>query len=88
MQPIEKKRDSTELIPLGKMKGEIDGQFEAFYVAMDGKGNFYMNRNPSYAKDRWLKSDDWKQLSYQDFMQYEKQLHFLPIEGKSKSLKR
>lgn len=88
MQPNEKKRDSTELIPLGKMKGEINGEFEAFYVAMDGQGNFFMNHNPTYAKDRWVKSDDWKQLSYQEFMRYEKELHFLPFEGKSKSLKR
>lgn len=88
MHPNEKKRDSTELIPLGKMKGEINGEFEAVYVAMDGKGNFFMNHNPTYAKDRWLKSDDWKQLSYQEFMRYEKELHFLPIDGKSKSLKR
>ncbi len=88
MQPHEKKRDSTELIPLGKMKGEINGKFEAFYVAMDGQGNFFMNHNPTYAKDRWVKSDDWKQLSYQEFMRYEKELRFLPLEGKSKTLKR
>ncbi|MBN8651429.1 MAG: hypothetical protein J0L67_08370 [Cytophagales bacterium] len=88
LQPMEMKDDPTTLIPLGKMKGEINGQFEAFYVAMDGKGNFFMNHNPSYAKDRWLKSDDWKPLTYQQFMEYEKQLHFLSIESKSKTLKR
>jgi hypothetical protein len=88
MQPMEKKQDTTALIPLGKMKGEINGQFTAFYVAMDGKGNFFRNENPTYAKDRWIKSDNWKHLSYQEFMNYEKQLYFLPIEGKAKSLKR
>lgn len=88
MQPMENKRDTTELIPLGKMKGEINGQFQAFYVAMDRKGNFFKNNNPAYAKTRWQKSDDWKPLTYPEFMEYEKQLHFLPIEGKAKTLKK
>lgn len=88
IQPMEKQQDTTELIPLGKLKGEINGEFTAFYVAMDRKGNFFKNESPSYSKDRWIKSDNWKQLSYREFKEYEKQLHFLPIEGKTKSLKR
>lgn len=27
--------DTTTLTPIGKMKGEIDGDFEAFYLAVD-----------------------------------------------------
>ncbi|HNP94387.1 MAG TPA: hypothetical protein PKJ63_02120 [Cyclobacteriaceae bacterium] len=83
-----KERDSTELIPLGKMKGEINGEFTAFYVAMDRKGNFFKNDNPTYSKERWVISKDWEQLTYAEFMEYEKQLHFQPIESKNRALKR
>lgn len=84
-QPMQTKPDTTELIPLGKMKGEVNGKFEAFYVAMDRRGNFFKNENPAYSNERWKMSPDWKPLSYNQFMQYDKQLQFLPL--KSKQLK-
>jgi hypothetical protein len=34
----------TQLIPVGKMKGEIEGEFESFYVAVDNKGSIFINR--------------------------------------------
>ncbi len=84
-QPMQTKPDTTELIPLGKMKGEVNGKFEAFYVAMDRRGNFFKNENPAYSNERWKMSPDWKPLSYNQFMEYDKQLQFLPL--KSKQLK-
>ena len=32
-----------ELVPVGKLKGEINGEFEAFYLAVDLHGNAYIN---------------------------------------------
>lgn len=87
MLPMEKKHDTLQLIPLGKMKGEINGQFEAFYVAMDTKGNFYKNHNPSYSKERWFKSRDWEILTYRQIMEYDKHLTLLPLQNMSKSIK-
>jgi hypothetical protein len=81
--PMETNQDSTELIPLGKMKGEIDNKFEAFYVAADRQGNFFINRNPAYTKERWNKSEDWKPISHNQLIEYEKHLHLIPIRGKS-----
>ncbi|MEQ1588145.1 MAG: hypothetical protein ABL895_19845 [Cyclobacteriaceae bacterium] len=71
----------SQLIPLGKMKGEIDGKFEAFYIALDQDGQFFINRNPRYA-DALSKSKDWVPISLDQFRNYEQQLHFLPNQGK------
>lgn len=73
-----KHNEAQALIPLGKMKGEIDGEFEAFYIAIDQEGQLYINRDPSHGSDRFLKSSDWEKITGEQFRQYEKQLHFLP----------
>jgi hypothetical protein len=67
-----------QLTPVGKMKGEIDGEFESFYVAVDSKGSIYVNRNIEYAESAYDLTDAWKQISREKLMEYEKELHFLP----------
>jgi hypothetical protein len=70
---------STEkLTPIGKMKGEMDGKFEAFYLAMDKEGQLYVNRNPPFLKDTFNKSAQWELISRQQLEKFEKQLHFIP----------
>jgi hypothetical protein len=78
--------DTTkQLIPVGKLKGEINGEFEAFYVAVDGEGQAYINRNPSFGANRFVKSAEWQPISRKQLEAYEKELHFLP--HKTKGLK-
>lgn len=78
--------DTTQkLTPVGKFKGEIDGEFEAFYVAVDGEGQAYVNRNPPFGASRFVKSEEWQPVSRQQLQDYEKQLHFIP--HKSNGLK-
>lgn len=78
--------DTTkQLIPVGKLKGEIDGEFEAFYVAVDDKGQPHINRNPSFGASRFVKSQEWQPITRQQLESYEKQLHFIP--HKSRGLK-
>lgn len=72
------KQQSQQLIPLGKMKGEVDGKFEAFYIALDQEGQIYINRDPPYGEDRFIKSNGWETVSNEQFREYEKQLHFIP----------
>lgn len=76
---------SNQLIPVGKLKGEINGEFEAFYVAVDGEGQVYINRNPSFGASRFMKSQEWQPISRKQLEIYEKELHFIP--HKSKGLK-
>lgn len=75
--------DTTkQLIPVGKLKGEINGEFEAFYVAVDGEGQAYINRNPSFGAHRFVKSEEWQPISRKQLEAYEKELHFIPHKGK------
>lgn len=76
----------NQLIPVGKMKGEIDGDFESFYVAVDNKGSIYINRAIEYSENAYDKTDDWKQITREKLMEYEKELHFMP--SRSKGVKR
>ncbi len=70
---------STEkLTPIGKMKGEMDGKFEAFYLAMDKEGQLYINHNPPFLKDALNKSAEWEMITRLQLNNYEKQLHFIP----------
>lgn len=69
----------NHLIPVGKMKGEIDGEFESFYVAVDSKGSIFINRDIEYSENAYEKSKDWKQISRERLEEYEKDLHFIPI---------
>jgi hypothetical protein len=76
----------NQLIPVGKMKGEIDGEFESFYVAVDSKGSIFINRNIEYSEKAYEKSESWKQISKEKLNEYEKDLHFIP--ARSKGIKR
>ena len=71
-----------QLTPVGKMKGEIDGEFESFYVAVDNQGSVYINRDIEYSERAYEKTHDWKQISKEKLMEYEKDLHFIPSQGK------
>lgn len=66
------------LIPIGKMKGEVEGKFEAFYLAVDKEGQLHINRNPPFLKDALHKSAEWETITRQQLDRYEKQLHFIP----------
>ncbi len=66
------------LVPIGKMKGEVDGKFEAFYLARDKEGQLFINHNPPFSKDRLNKSKAWKMISQEKLDSYKKQLHFIP----------
>lgn len=81
---MEDKTGVTEdqLTPVGKMKGEIDGEFESFYVAVDNQGTVYINRDIEYSERAYEKTDDWKQISKEKLMEYERDLHFIPSQGK------
>lgn len=70
------------LIPIGKMKGEIDGVFEAFYIAIDNEGTIFINRDPVYGEDRFLKTNGWDAITNEQFRLYEKALHFVPHNRK------
>ena len=75
-------KDTTRLSPVGKLKGEIDNQFEAFYVAKDKSGQHYINHNPSYGLDRYVLSKDWTAISDQQLETLKKELHFIPAPQK------
>ena len=70
------------LNPIGKLKGEINGEFEAFYLAMDDSGQLYINRSLSMTKDAYDKANGWEKISREELKEYEKQLHFLPHRSK------
>lgn len=71
-----------QLTPVGKMKGEIDGEFESFYVAVDREGAIYINRDIEYSERAYDKTDDWKQISREKLMEYEKDLDFIPSRSR------
>ncbi|HMR55868.1 MAG TPA: hypothetical protein PKC10_01030 [Cyclobacteriaceae bacterium] len=75
--------DTTTLTPIGKMKGEIDGDFEAFYLAVDKDGQVYLNRDPDYSENRYDKSRGWELVTREQLAVYEKELHFIPHQKKS-----
>lgn len=66
------------LTPIGKMKGEIDGKFEAFYLAVDKQGELFINRNPPYSKNAFNKSTNWELITRQQLDEYDKHLHLFP----------
>jgi hypothetical protein len=73
----------NQLTPVGKMKGEIDGEFESFYVAVDSEGAIYINRDIEYSANAYDKTDGWKQISKEKLMEYDRDLHFIPSQMKS-----
>lgn len=74
--------NTKQLTPIGKMKGEIDGEFEAFHVAVDHEGQLFINRDPEFSKDSLNKSKGWQPITRQQLETYEKQLHFIPTQKK------
>lgn len=77
-----KHNNANTLAPIGKMKGEIDGKFEAFYLAIDNEGTLFINRDPPYGEDRFLKTNGWQAIPNEQFREYEKELHFIPHSRK------
>ena len=75
-----------QLVPVGKMKGEIDGEFESFYVAVDNQGQIYINRDIEYTEHAYEKTNEWKQISREKLGEYERELHFIP--NRSRGIKR
>ncbi len=76
--PEMEQHNANTLAPLGKMKGEIDEQFEAFYLAVDNEGTVFINRDPPYGSDRFLKTNGWEAITMEQLKEYEKELHFTP----------
>jgi hypothetical protein len=83
--PMKDLTENQKLIPLGKMKGEVDGNFDSFYVAIDNQGKLFINRNLNYGKEQYTKDDRWENISIRELKEYERHLHFIPL--KSKGLK-
>lgn len=75
--------DTQTLTPVGKMKGEIKDEFEAFYLAVDAEGQVFINRDPEYGEDRYNKSKGWEPITREQLQAYEKHLHFIPHQKKS-----
>lgn len=70
--------NTHELTPVGNMKGEIDGQFESFYIAVDAQGQLFINRNPEYSENRYRKSNGWEPVTSRQLEAFEKELQFTP----------
>jgi hypothetical protein len=87
INPMKENLKSESLIPLGKMKGEVDGEFDSFYVAVDKDARLFINRNISYGENAYEKGDAWKEITMNELKQYERSLHFIPLAQKSKGLK-
>lgn len=79
------KSNGQQLNPIGKMKGEINDEFESFYLAQDKDGKIYMNRNPEYSQNRYSQVKGWELITQAQLDEYKKKLHF--ITHKTKRLK-
>jgi hypothetical protein len=77
-----KSNNAQDLTPVGKMKGEIDGEFESFYIAVDAKGQLFTNRDPEYSENRYRKSNGWEPITRRQLEAFEKELHFIPHQKK------
>lgn len=78
---MNRKINNDTLIPLGKMKGEIDGQYDSFYVAVDLKAQVFINRNISYNSSAYRRENGWEPISRKKLGEFEKRLHFRPFNG-------
>lgn len=76
-----------QLIPLGKMKGEVNGEFDSFYVAIDKSARIFINRDIDYGQNAFSKSKKWEEITREKLAEFERELSFRPINQKSKSLK-
>jgi hypothetical protein len=71
-----------QLIPVGKLKGEINGEFEAFYLATDANGTTYINRSIDFSSEAYHKSKGLEEITREDLDRYRNELHFLPVRSK------
>lgn len=78
---MNRKINNDTLIPLGKMKGEIDGQYDSFYVAVDLKAQLFINRNISYNSFAYRRENGWEPITRKELEEFEKHLHFRPFNG-------
>lgn len=69
---------TNELMPIGKFKGEIDGEFKAFYLAMDNDGKLFVNDSIDYSRNAYVKTSKWCEITREELEEYDKQLHFIP----------
>lgn len=74
--------DREHLTPVGKLKGEIEDEFEALYLAKDKSGRMYMNRNPEYAQDRYDQAKGWTAITPEQLKEYKEKLHFIPHKNR------
>jgi hypothetical protein len=79
-----KKWDFNQLIPIGKMKGEINGEYDSFYVAVDKEAMIYINRNIEYSEKAYVKTNRWEKITREQLNEYAKSLHFIPFQNKNK----
>lgn len=70
------------LTPIGRFKGELNGQYESFYAATDRKGSYFINHNMSYSPEAYVKSDDWKEISKEQYQKYKDTLHLMSSSPK------
>jgi hypothetical protein len=79
-----KKWDFNQLIPIGKMKGEINGEYDSFYLAVDKEAMIYINRNIEYSEKAYVKNNRWEKITREQLNEYAKSLHFIPFQSKNK----
>jgi hypothetical protein len=78
----EKTISEDQLIPVGKFKGEINGEFEAFYLAVDAQGKTFINRSIDFSREAYHKSRGWEEINKEELERFQKELHFLPARSK------
>jgi hypothetical protein len=76
-----------QLIPLGKMKREVNGEFDSFYLAIDKNARIFINRDIDYGPNAYEKRRKWEEITRARLAEYERDLTFRPFNQKSKSLK-
>jgi hypothetical protein len=85
---MEKITNNESLIPIGKMKGEINGEYDSFYVAAGLDAQLFINRNISYIDSAYQRQNGWSPISRKELAEFEKHLHFLPLKkGKGYNIK-
>lgn len=71
-------RNQDALVPVGKLKGELDGEFDSFHLAVDREGALFINRSLEYSPNAYRKENGWEPISRNELRKYEEQLHFIP----------
>lgn len=85
--PMRNHKHLRKLIPLGKMKGEYNGEYDSFYVALDRDASIFINRNLEYSDSAYFKSNRWEKITQNQLKEYADQLCFIPFDrnGKTKN---